>query len=65
MVRLFCVYIVLIKRTQYGLYQDAVSLCKTTNETKWQKAIFWVFDSPEIAQKPIEVCLFFPFLSLI
>ena len=42
------------KRTQYGLYQDAVSLIRSSNEEKWNRAIFWIFDSPKIAEKPIE-----------
>jgi hypothetical protein len=44
-----------IKRTQYGLYQDAIQLCITNDEDKWKKAIFWVFDAPEMADKPFEV----------
>ena len=43
------------ERTQYGLYQDAVNLCKTQSEKKWEKAIFWVFDAPGMANKPFEV----------
>ena len=39
--------------TQYGLYQDAVSLCNSTNETKWSKAVFWIFDAPQL-EKPLE-----------
>jgi hypothetical protein len=42
-------------RTQYGLYQDAVNLCKTMDEKKWEKAVFWVFDVPGMAEKPFEV----------
>ena len=41
--------------TQYGLYQDAVNLCKSSNEEKWNKATFWVFDIPELGTKPLEV----------
>ena len=43
------------ERTQYGLYQDAVGLGKTTNEEKWKKAVFWIFDSLDVANKPLEV----------
>jgi hypothetical protein len=28
---------------------------KGGEEEKWKKAIFWVFDAPEIAHKPFEV----------
>ena len=42
-------------RTKYGLYQDAVNVFKTTNEDKWNMAIFWVFDTPQFADKPFEV----------
>jgi uncharacterized protein YhbP (UPF0306 family) len=28
------------------LYQEAVTLCKSSNEEKWKKAVFWVFDAP-------------------
>jgi hypothetical protein len=42
-------------RTQYGLYQDAVNLCRTMDEEKWKKVIFWVFDAPGMANKPFEV----------
>jgi ATP-dependent DNA ligase len=41
--------------TQYGLYQDSVQLSQSTDEQKWKKAIFWVFDAPEIGDKPYEV----------
>ena len=41
--------------TQYGLHQDAVSLAKTEDEAKWNKAIFWIFDSPQLENKPLEV----------
>jgi DNA ligase-1 len=40
--------------TQYGLYQEAVSLAKAGDEEKWKKAVFWVFDAPEI-DKQFEV----------
>ena len=33
--------------TQYGLHQEAVNLGKTTNEDKWKKAIYWIFDAPQ------------------
>ena len=42
-------------RTQYGLHQNAVNLCKNKNEQKWGKAVFWVFDAPDLKEKPIEV----------
>ena len=45
--------------TQYGLYQDAVNLGNTLNEDKWNRAIFWVFDSPQLENKPLEVCFLF------
>jgi ribosomal protein L39E len=41
-------------RTQYGLYQDAVSLCKVPEQEKWKKAVYLVFDAPTIANKPYE-----------
>jgi hypothetical protein len=48
-----------MERTKYGLYQDAVSLCqKNSDEEKWKKAIFWVFDAPNLANKNFEVCFF-------
>jgi hypothetical protein len=39
------------------LYQDAVFLCvKGSNDAeKWKKAVFWVFDAPDIVDKPYEV----------
>jgi phenolic acid decarboxylase len=48
-------------RTQYGLHQDAVNLGKTLDEEKWKKAIFWVFDIPEIL-KPYEVFFILKFV---
>ena len=39
----------------YGLHQDAVSLQNTIKEEKWNKAIFWIFDSPDLKNKPLEV----------
>ena len=33
--------------TQYGLHQEAVNLGRTTNESKWSKAIYWIFDAPQ------------------
>ena len=47
-----CIY---IKRTQYGLYQDAANLPKISNEEKWKKAVYWIFDSPENPDLPLEV----------
>jgi hypothetical protein len=44
-------------RTRYGLYQDAVALCKSEDEEKWRKAVYWVFDAPNI-NKPYQVCFF-------
>ena len=43
---LYYVFPVLNDRTQYGLYQDAISLARSANAAKWNKAIFWVFDTP-------------------
>jgi hypothetical protein len=48
-------YVVTMNRTQYGLYQDSVQLSISVDEEKWKKAVFWVFDVPEIAEKPFEV----------
>ena len=39
--------------TQYGLYQDAVSLSRSSKESKWRNSTFWVFDSP--SNLPFEV----------
>jgi uncharacterized protein YhbP (UPF0306 family) len=44
-----------VKRTQYGLFQEAVTLCGKYEEKKWRKAVFWVFDAPNLADKPYEV----------
>ena len=41
--------------TKYGLYQEAVNLTRSNNDTKWDKAVYWVFDSPQLANKPLEV----------
>ena len=41
--------------TKYGLYQEAVNLAKSKNEEKWNKAIYWIFDAPQLLGKPIEV----------
>ena len=41
--------------TQYGLYQGAVNLARTDDENRWNKAVFWVFDAPDIGNKPYEV----------
>jgi len=41
--------------TQYGLYQEASGLCLGKgNEEKWKKAVYWVFDAPDIGDKPYE-----------
>ena len=40
--------------TQYGLYQDAVNLCKRLDDEKWKKAVFWVFDMPDKEEKVFE-----------
>ncbi len=49
---------VTICRTQYGLYQEAVSLLKLKHEEKkWEKAVYWVFDAPGIPEKPFEVTI--------
>ena len=43
-----------MNRTQYGLYQESVHLCKNNGDkSKWENAIFWVFDVPHL-QKPFE-----------
>ena len=43
-------------RTQYGLYQDAVQLCRNKEDSsKWGKAKFWVFDAPGMVSQPYEV----------
>jgi hypothetical protein len=44
----------MVTRTQYGLYQEPVSLCSAKNSEKWQKATFWIFDAPHF-EKPYEV----------
>ena len=51
--------VLILYRTQYGLYQEAVALSQgNISEEKWQKAIFWVFDAPSQAKDPYEVPLF-------
>ena len=45
----------ILLRTRYGLYQEAVGLCKTIEEDKWSKAIYHVFDAPGIPNEPFEV----------
>ena len=55
MVYKYCIICLYKCRTQYGLYQDAVNLCKSTNKAKWSNAIYWVFDTPSLADKPYEV----------
>ena len=47
----------LYTRTQYGLYQEAVSLGIRTDDAKWKKAVFWVFDAPDKTNVPFEVKL--------
>jgi hypothetical protein len=37
------------------LFQEAITLGSTTDDEKWKKAVFWVFDAPSIADKPYEV----------
>ena len=44
----------LVKRTQYGLFQDPISLTKQIDEEKWKKAVFWVFDVPHVGYKTYE-----------
>jgi DNA ligase-1 len=49
-------HIITSNRTQYGLHQEAVSIClKTADSEKWNKAIFWVFDAPDKANFSFEV----------
>ena len=38
------------------MYQDAVFLCMkdSKDEDKWKKAIYWVFDAPDMKIKPFE-----------
>jgi hypothetical protein len=58
MVRKFVENSLIFQRTQYGLHQDAVALCKTGgDEAKWKKAVFWVFDSPDLLSTPFEVII--------
>jgi hypothetical protein len=60
MVKFKLLVILILCRTQYGLYQEAVSLCRPARkgifEEKWKKAKFMVFDAPSVADKPYEVC---------
>ena len=42
-------------RTQYGLHQEAANLCRNSDEEKWNKAIYRVFDSPSLSERPFEV----------
>jgi ATP-dependent DNA ligase len=44
--------------TQYGLYQAAAALSVNSTEAKWKDAVFWVFDAPDIADKPYEVSIY-------
>jgi DNA ligase-1 len=44
--------------TQYGLYQGAVNLARTEDEQRWKKAIFWVFDAPNLGNEPYEVRIY-------
>jgi hypothetical protein len=41
------------------LYQEASTLYNSNSEEKWKKAVFWVFDAPDIAEKPFEVNITF------
>ena len=47
--------------TQYGLYQEAVTLGMRSkpNDEKWQKAVFWVFDAPNMIDKTYQVFALF------
>ena len=40
--------------TQYGLVQEPIQLSRTLDTNKWRKAIFWIFDAPDIAHQPYE-----------
>ena len=44
-----------MNRTKYGLYHEAINLTSTNDEEKWKKATFWVFDSPQLTAKTLEV----------
>ena len=37
------------------MHQEPVGLMSSKDEEKWSKAIFWVFDAPELREKPLEV----------
>jgi hypothetical protein len=39
------------------LFQEAINLCNSNEEAKWKKAVFWVFDAPDMVDKPYEVIL--------
>ena len=54
MVKSLCKAILTDFRTQYGLYQEAVGLERSNDKERWTKATFWVFDAPDIANKPYE-----------
>ena len=45
--------------TRYGLYQEAANLPKSSDKEKWQKATYWIFDSPQSPETPLEVPFFF------
>ena len=47
----------ILKRTQYGLYQEPAALIHSSNEEKWSKAVFWIFDAPDLTQT-LEVVIF-------
>jgi DNA ligase-1 len=36
------------------LPQDAVTLCVNGSEEKWKNAVYWVFDLPDLTDKPLE-----------
>jgi hypothetical protein len=45
-------------RTKYGLYQDAASLCRNeASEENWKRAVYWVFDAPNLVNQSFEVIL--------
>jgi uncharacterized protein YhbP (UPF0306 family) len=46
---------VTVNRTQYGLHQEVVSIALGKNDERWEKAVFWVFDAPDLAFQPFEV----------
>ena len=53
------------KRTQYGLYQQAVQLVKSLDENLWKKAVLWVFDTPDNPNRSYEVKIIFQEFSQI